>query len=196
MVLVTRLMEEENEETESMALPLYKTWIQQNGADSIVATTFSFIDHRIVSLNNKVITAQSLEAILNSQQQDSQRQSDCVGYLNFIKDIRNENYLRFYVGQTVNARRHISERLSSILHGSSESLHYFICSRGNGHRTATFLKLWEIPASSENSTSSAWYQAVSNILEMAFCRAFQSLPAKSLEICFGQIPGQNSFFNS
>lgn len=103
---------------------------------------------------------------------------------------------RFYVGQTNHTRRRIPFHISQILSGSLAALHYFICSRGQGFRTATMLKLWEIPEQNSDTNSNLeWDEAFSNVLEMGFCRAFQSLAAKILEFYFGPLQNGLEYAN-
>lgn len=108
-----------------------------------------------------------------------------------IQDLRNSQYMRFYVGQTTEARRRIPFHVTQILRSSSESLHYFICSHGGGQRIAKFLKLWEFR---EIDSVHMEGGALLNILEMAFCRAFQSLPGNVLEEYF-DAPPEDGFAN-
>lgn len=132
-----------------------------------------------------------LETIFQSQRDCLRPWSDCAGYLNVIEDLRNSQYMRFYVGQTIETRRRIPFHVSQILKSSSDSLHYFICSHGGGQRIAKFLKLWEFREIDSADTEDG---ALLNILEMAFCRAFQSLPANVLEEYF-DAPPEDGFAN-
>ena len=79
--------------------------------------------------------------VYDSQKRDAVPWSDSAGYVNVVKDARNQDYLRFYVGQSREIRRRIPYHISEILSGSANSLHYFICSRGRGFRSAMFVRL-------------------------------------------------------
>jgi hypothetical protein len=135
-----------------------------------------------------------MDDIWLSQSKDTEYWPDAVGYANYVKDNRNDSYLRFYVGQSKEVRRRIPFHLSSILKGKSDTLHYYICSRGGGHRSSSFIRLWILPPSPYNDklVSESWYRLLHNILEMVFCRAFQSLPSRVLEKFF-ESPATGSY---
>ena len=90
------------------------------------------------------------------------------------------------------------EHAHEITSGSADTLHYYILARGTGHRYARFLRLWsapplETPNMSEEIDTTlavARFAPVLNVLEMTFCRAFQSLPGCVLTDFFG--PGDYS----
>jgi len=137
-----------------------------------------------------------MDDIWLSQSKDTEYWPDAVGYANYVKDNRNDSYLRFYVGQSKEVRRRIPCHLSNILKGKSDTLHYYICSRGGGHRSSSFIQLWRLPPSPYNDklSSENWYGLLHNILEMVFCRAFQSLSSRVLETFFGP-PETGSYAN-
>lgn len=98
--------------------------------------------------------------------------------------------MRFYVGQTTQSRRRIPDHIKNIKLCSTETLHYYICVRGEGKRKARFIKLWDLHSEEESYGMTAGADGgIINILEMAFCFAFQTLPAKLLEEIFGPSPG-------
>ncbi|CEL04692.1 hypothetical protein ASPCAL05818 [Aspergillus calidoustus] len=65
----------------------------------------------------------------------------------------------------------MSQHTQNILQHSTASLHYFVLWMGNGHRSTSFIRLWEFP---ESTPADEWYQVQANILEAVFCRAFRS----------------------
>ena len=108
------------------------------------------------------------------QSKDADYWPDAVGYVNYVKDNRNNSYLRFYVGQLKEIRRRIPCHLSNILKGKADTLYYYICSCGGGYRSSNFIRLWRLPPSpyNDNLVLESWYSLLNNILEMVFCRAF------------------------
>lgn len=57
---------------------------------------------------------------------------------------------------------------------------------GQGHRSGRFLRLWTNSDRqfSDSLAADEWSILLNNVLEMAFCRAFQSLPSRLLNIYF------------
>lgn len=94
-------------------------------------------------------------------------------------------FLGFYVGQTDRLEHRVYyEHATAIRDGKVDSLHYFTLARGYGHRRALFLRLWETsPATSDEDKIQ--YALIQNLLEMTFCRCFESLPAIVLTEYFG-----------
>lgn len=113
------------------------------------------------------------------------------GYVDFVTDDRPrcEDYVRFYVGQSSRSEYRLAvEHLAEIRRASTAALHYFILACGQGHRYANFLRLWHIPTGSPNlqiGNTQVETAIVNNILEMAFCRVFESLPDVVLKEFFG-----------
>jgi len=54
-----------------------------------------------------------------------------MGYVDYITDDRDYEYVRMYHGQ-------------AIVEGCNDSLHYFLLWPGNGHPTANFLGVWKL----------------------------------------------------
>lgn len=100
-------------------------------------------------------------------------------------------YLRPYVGQSSQPKYRIPQHTREIVKGSANSLHYYILKNGEGSRSANFIRLWAI--ASPPRTDGTIKLVVENFLEKVMCRAFQSLPAETLEQTFGPCPqGQYS----
>jgi hypothetical protein len=108
------------------------------------------------------------------------------GYLDFVTQVNEPTYLRPYVGQSNEPKYRIPQHTREILKGSMASLHYYIIRSGKGLRSANFIRLWTI--SFPPRTDGTVKLVFENFLEMVFCRAFQSLPAATLEQTFGPCP--------
>jgi hypothetical protein len=93
------------------------------------------------------------------------------GYLDFVTDIRDDSYLRFYVGQSTCIGLRIREHIRAILTGNLDTLHYYILQLGNGQRNANFLRLWTHISDISESTEKASFRRglYRNLLEMLFC---------------------------
>ncbi|KAL2828778.1 hypothetical protein BDW59DRAFT_43980 [Aspergillus cavernicola] len=63
-------------------------------------------------------------------------------------------------------------------------LHYYVIKRGIGHRLANFLRLWTLIC--PDYVDPFVVAVFLNILEMAMCRALESLPNDVLEEYFGR----------
>lgn len=100
-----------------------------------------------------------------------------------------EAYIRFYVGQSLRSAFRLGvEHLAEIRRASTAALHYFILACGQGHRYANFLRLWHIPDGSPDlqiGNTQVEIALVNNVLEMAFCRVFESLSDVVLKKFFG-----------
>lgn len=113
------------------------------------------------------------------------------GYLDFLTDSRNLDYWRPYVGQTVTPLARITRHIQTMKIGDKTSLHYYVFNNVPESRCWNFVRLWTINTNSgenTNASSETRNHLLSNILEMTFCRAFQSLPALVLEAFFGRLP--------
>jgi hypothetical protein len=115
-----------------------------------------------------------------------------VGYLIFITDDRNPLYFRMYVGQTARSKRClIKEHGHAFRIGKRTTLLYWICSRDNGERCANFIRLWEM---SRNIPKGQWRDVITNVLEMVFCEAFESLPSASQKLFYSTSRPSNRGF--
>jgi hypothetical protein len=70
------------------------------------------------------------------------RWPDACGYLDFVTDDRDPQYVRTYVGQSSQSIFWLVEHISWIRRGGFTSLHYYILQAGFGHRSANFIRLW------------------------------------------------------
>lgn len=121
--------------------------------------------------------------------------SEAGGYVEAVLDDRHPDYIRFYPGQSSRLALQIARaHARKIANGNTQALHYFVLARGRGHRYARYLKLWRCSSVSTSTmagtTNSKHHQLsrtelLQNLLEMAFCCAFQSLPATVLTEYFG-----------
>src|SRR5262249_25074858 len=71
------------------------------------------------------------------------------------------------------------------------SLHYYVFNNSPEFRRWNFVRLWTISRNSGENThasSETRNYLLKNILEMTFCRAFQTSSALVLEIFFGRLP--------
>lgn len=94
-----------------------------------------------------------------------------MGYLDFITDSRDREWLRLYVGQCAEVlRRVVNGHAQSILKASIDSLHYFMIWLGNGCRSANFIRLWKV----EDHEDDDWKKIRMNLLEALFCQAFST----------------------
>ncbi|KAJ4145596.1 hypothetical protein LMH87_004442 [Akanthomyces muscarius] len=143
-----------------------RTW---PGIEKYADFMLEHIDRNILALQGELLTPTALEKI---RLQQSEPWPLNVGYLDYVTDSRCDNYLRFYVGQTIKSTRRIMiDHCQSILKCKNSSLHYFIVWLGNGYRRANFLRLWSLPYSMGRSIDR---QIVSDMLETLFIRVFKS----------------------
>jgi hypothetical protein len=135
----------------------------------------SFIPPEIKQLQGNAVTRQVLDSIKEFQTKEGGDWNDSsMGYLDYVTDRRNPDYIRNYIGQTLQARRRLfSQHSQSILHGDTSSIHYFIIWLGNGSRSANFIKLWEFPRGI-GASDKVFDICLRNILEALFCRAFDT----------------------
>lgn len=143
-----------------------RTWL---GIEKYADYMLKHIDPDVLALQGQPLTPVALEKI---RLQQSEQWPLNVGYLDYVTDSRCENYLRFYVGQTIKSTRRIMiDHCQSILKCRNSSLHYFIVWLGNGYRRANFLRLWALPYSMGRSNDK---QVLSDMLETLFIRVFRS----------------------
>lgn len=112
------------------------------------------------------------------------------GYVDFVTDDQNYQYIRFYIGQSLNMILRLDTHCRHILQGAFDTLHYFILNFGGGRRKANWLQLWAMPKEMQymETFSDFSIPIIQCCLEMMFCSAFQSLPAQTLIEYFGPAP--------
>ena len=100
--------------------------------------------------------------------------------------------MRPYVGQASIPPVRIPCHIRMMKTGEMCTLHYYMFNVARQFRRWNFVRLWTITnlpeGTIDDSTSEKRYTLLSNILEMTFCRVFQSLPATILEVFFGPLP--------
>src|SRR5438034_855938 len=109
------------------------------------------------------------------------------GYLCFVKDERNPNYWRGYVGQASKPRVRIQQHFDAYTDKKTHTLFYFILSKDRYFRSLSVAQLWSIPidASEGDQVAKERHLLYNNLLEMVMCRAFQTLSNLSLREFFG-----------
>ncbi|KAJ5284085.1 hypothetical protein N7505_002065 [Penicillium chrysogenum] len=139
-----------------------------------------WVDPHIRTLEGRLLKTENL---LSVQACQNNHWSPNGGYVDIVTDSRNSEYWRAYPGQSKYPPGRIKIHNRAILRGSKSTLHYYVIAQGQGYRAANWLKLWEAPNDTQLPGTS---RAVAlNVLEMAMCRAFQSLPGSTLEAYFG-----------
>lgn len=110
-----------------------------------------------------------------------------AGYLDFVLDDRDAKYTRYYVGQSNQIEGRIQTHKHNISQRNNNTLHYYIIAMGEGHRRPNFLSLWSLPQGHHVDEKKRQRRDLlfNNILETVFCRAFESLPAETLQNYFG-----------
>ena len=151
----------------------YGTSIRERGVLPVANELLKAVRPEARALHGKHVTREALEHVRLQQKADAPWLEE-MGYLDYVTDDRDEDYVRNYVGQcALGHRRILSQHAQSILRGTHDSLHYFILWLGNGHRAANFLRLWSF-SDTDSSDATEWHQMRTNILEATFCRAFAS----------------------
>lgn len=124
-----------------------------------------------------------MEQIFERQSKECNLWRQNSGYLSFIVDNRDPNYIRYYVGQSQNPASRIKQHMKAIVDAKCDTLHYYVVWKGEGHRRANFIRLWNLilPEKLDESI----HNIFNNILEMVMARLFQSLPSNVLKTWFG-----------
>ncbi|XHG03232.1 hypothetical protein AWENTII_006548 [Aspergillus wentii] len=172
---------------------VYRSVITAMGGSEVFANlVHNTVDPDIRALRGQVITVEVLHAIrLKQTSNPATWEEPHGGYLGFVTQALLPTYLRIYVGQSKKPKLRIPQHIREIMKGSRRSLHYYIINNGQGSRHANFIRLWTIPFPPR--IDSMIMLVFENFLELVMCRAFQSLPASSLEEIFGPCPaGQYS----
>lgn len=108
------------------------------------------IEPEIKYLEGRKVDVDLLLKIKDEQISRAERSSIRVmqgagGYLDFLTDQRNRNYLKFYVGQSRDLLSRIHEHCLRLTRGDVSSLHYYICTLGGEKRFFNFIRLFRSP---------------------------------------------------
>ncbi|KAL8947459.1 MAG: hypothetical protein Q9222_006263 [Ikaeria aurantiellina] len=141
-----------------------------------------WIDPEIRALEGKEVSLMSLLRIKQRQSVQSSMFKGAGCYLDFVSDSRDGEYLRFYVGQSVELSGRVRNHIHHIMRRDVASLHYFIHALGQGFRKSNFIRLVRLPAMPEPfctkfALTEEDYGLILNIEEMVMALAFGSLPA-------------------
>ncbi|KFA72307.1 hypothetical protein S40288_02447 [Stachybotrys chartarum IBT 40288] len=194
--LLNGLEQEQYQDLEFLDFP---TWIKNNGGvTSVTNTLLAAVDRRVMALCNQKLSPRlwvliskmygltyllyRLNDILASQSEDEEPWPDSAGYADY----------------TFKTRQRIPYHITRILAGSQETLHYYILSCGGGYRRAHIIRLWSLEPTSPTTAGSAPGRIrnhFQDVLEMVFCRAFQTLAAATLEQYWGPAPAGVKYAN-
>ncbi|KAJ9366058.1 hypothetical protein DTO282E5_9258 [Paecilomyces variotii] len=152
------------------------------GLKAVVSETLRCIHPKIRSLEGKRVTPQTLDDIRCS---DPAHWPAHSGYLSYVKDLRNSQYWRAYVGQSSKPAHRIKQHMDAYFKRDQSTLHYYILSKARSHRSMGFIPLWSIPLSDSDESETCRHLLLSNVLEMVMCRAFQTLSNAALQKFFG-----------
>ncbi|KAH8692894.1 hypothetical protein BGW36DRAFT_430639 [Talaromyces proteolyticus] len=153
------------------------------GIDKAAAFIVDLVDQDVKALEGETITVDRLNRLRYNRCKFPNRWDGDGGYLDYITDSRSVDYWRGYIGQSKNLKARITQHKNAILSGDDNTLHYYILVKGTGYRSANFLRLWTLDLDSSMDQTLA--TLATNVLEMVFCKAFQTLPAATLERYFG-----------
>ncbi|RWQ93316.1 hypothetical protein C8Q69DRAFT_446810 [Paecilomyces variotii] len=145
------------------------------GLKAVVSETLRCIHPKIRSLEGKRVTPQT----------DPAHWPAHSGYLSYVKDLRNSQYWRAYVGQSSKPAHRIKQHMDAYFKRDQSTLHYYILSKARSHRSMGFIPLWSIPLSDSDESETCRHLLLSNVLEMVMCRAFQTLSNAALQKFFG-----------
>ncbi|KAF3393630.1 hypothetical protein DPV78_009845 [Talaromyces pinophilus] len=112
------------------------------------------------------------------------------GYADIVLDDRVKEYWRSYIGQAGIPLQRFIDHLKGAMRSKPTTLHYFVIWKGLGYRSMNFLRLWTLPGPDSRFYHEEKSYIFSNVLEMVFCRVFQSLPQESLQDFFPEIKNQ------
>jgi hypothetical protein len=124
----------------------YTGEIQSHGGIQTVATEMlSRVRPEVLELQEQPVSRKALMEALASQGKD-EAWTDPICYLDFVTDVRCQEWFRLYVGQTNEPhRRIVHQHIQKVLKGSTKSLHYYIIWLGNGNRRVNSIRLWDSP---------------------------------------------------
>ncbi|KKA22591.1 hypothetical protein T310_3382 [Rasamsonia emersonii CBS 393.64] len=113
------------------------------GTQTVTSAILESIDPAVRALEGKEITTRQLDEIFLTQSRERNCWPKNSGYLNFVKDDRDEKYWRPYVGQSENPLLRIKQH-KNIINLACDTLHYYVIWKGDGHRWANFIRLWTL----------------------------------------------------
>ncbi|KAL3475238.1 hypothetical protein BJX99DRAFT_271176 [Aspergillus californicus] len=144
----------------SESKPYKKEIIDHGGPTAVAEYLLGLVSPEIKNLEGKIVSAATLEDIISSGI-DTSTLEQPMGYMSIVKDDRNPEWYRCYIGQCkIFVRRIVRQHGQEILQHSTKSLHHFMLWMGNGHRSANFITLWTLPKG--------------GIDKAAFCKAFRT----------------------
>ncbi|KAL3476599.1 hypothetical protein BJX99DRAFT_270404 [Aspergillus californicus] len=152
------------------------------GASKIAKRLYGYIDRDLRLLKGQKLSVELLNKVAVKQSGRSNLWLPNSGYVDYVTDDRDARYIRMYIGQAKVSDRRLMQHINDATRPLPQSLHIFIVHRGNGRRAMNFLKLWTVHDLDSMDEESA--MILPNILEMAMCAAFQSLPQQVLETFF------------
>lgn len=151
---ITRHLIQVLRETEKSKLRYFKNHIDNSdGPDALYNALLECIHLEIRGLEGKQLTHQMFENIRRKQEAEGKICGVVGGYLEYLTDDRDNNYCRFYVGQSTNMPSRICGYAVALMSRSVASLHYYICSLGKGSRKSHFLELFRLPETEIPSNS-------------------------------------------
>ncbi|GAB1312042.1 hypothetical protein MFIFM68171_02252 [Madurella fahalii] len=154
----------------------YARSILENGGPHAAAQEVKrYILPEIQDLQGKTVTRSILDKVWKLQVSQGLWSTAALdmGYIDYITDYRDNKYFRMYHGQAGFAHRRITrDHGQAIVGGRNDSLHYFLLWLGNGHRTANFLKVWQLPEGYRQSRGQEWTDVMMILYESINIKAF------------------------
>ena len=150
------------------------------------------IEPEIKYLQGKKVDVALLLKIKAEQFSRAERSSTHImqgagGYSDFLIDKRNRNYLKFYVGQSIDLLRRVQKHYWRLTRGDNSSLHYYICALGGENRSFNFILLFRSPRDfdCDQILTNEDISMFMNICEAAFGLTFGSLPGNVHDVLLG-----------
>lgn len=66
------------------------------------------------------------------------------GYINFLRDNKNNKYLQFYVSQSIQISYRVQQHIHSLIKRSLDAFHYYIHTLSKGRRNTNFIHLYQL----------------------------------------------------
>ncbi|CEL09738.1 hypothetical protein ASPCAL12868 [Aspergillus calidoustus] len=159
------------------------------GASKIAKRLCGYIDRDVLLLEGQKLSVELLNKVAVKQSERGKLWLPSSGYVDYVTDDRDSRYIRMYIGQAKVSDRRLMQHINDATRSVPQSLHIFIIHQGNGQRAMNFLKLWTIHDLNSMDDESA--MILPNILEMAMCASFQSLPPQVFETFFAPLTSPN-----